>query len=100
MDCFVIAVPEVALGFALAAVGGRAVSTADQARAAWDEGRTSGAKVILVSEEAWVWLADELGAWQATGKFPLVVLVPPYSGPRTPGPSLATLIRQAVGIPV
>jgi vacuolar-type H+-ATPase subunit F/Vma7 len=96
MDCFVIAGPEVTLGFALAGVGGRAVATAEEARSAWVDASSAGARLVLVSEEVWAWLADDLS--QATA--PLVALVPPFAGPRNRGPSLGTLIRQAVGIPV
>ena len=96
----VIAGPELVVGFRFAGIPGTAVETRDQALAAWDGYRKTGVRVVLVSGEVYDLVADELGAWQSTGKFPLVGVVPRYRGSERPAKSLVSLVREAVGIPV
>ena len=111
MDFYIIGDPELVIAFRFAGIKGTAVSSADDALAAfrrmtegWDE--TAGmvmpgiekSRVLILTEEAASWAGDFLIKWQLSDQYPLIVEIPGMMG-RLPGhKSLVDSIREAIGI--
>jgi len=101
-EIYVIAEEELIIAFRMIGLEGAAVSGRDEAiiafRAAIDP--FSGCKMLILTEE----IADALGVdlvqWQLSGKYPLVVDIPPLSGTPVGHKSLVDAVRQAIGIKI
>lgn len=119
MDYFFIGEDELATAFRFAGVPGVAVSTADEARAAfrratrgWVEAAgaeipgaaaaigAEGCRVLVLTEEVADGLGDDLVEWQMSGRYPLVVELPGLSGRIEGRKTLVDSIRDAIGIRV
>ncbi|MDR2481868.1 MAG: V-type ATP synthase subunit F [Spirochaetaceae bacterium] len=119
MDYYFIGEDELLTAFRFAGVDGCAVSNADEALQAFtamtvrrkDAAAPSAdaasrrkepptCKILILSEQAAVWLRDELIQWQLSGEYPLVVEVPPLTGNVEGRKTLVESIREAIGIHV
>jgi V/A-type H+-transporting ATPase subunit F len=115
VDYYFIGDAELVTAFRFVGIDGKAVSGAEEARAAflritqgWDE--TAGAvlpsaapencRVLVLTEEAADWLGDELTQWQLSGRYPLVVEIPGTMGRLEGRKTLVDSIREAIGIRV
>ncbi|MDR1212015.1 MAG: ATPase V [Spirochaetaceae bacterium] len=112
MEYYFIGDPEILTGFRFAGVDGGAASGPDTALALFRKitsGRdpvtdavlpTGACKVLILTEEAAMWLGDELTAWQLSGRYPLVVEVPGTLGRIEGRGTLVDSIQKAIGIRV
>ena len=113
MDYFFIGEAELVTAFRFVGIQGQAVSSADEALAAfkkctqsWD--KTAGAvlpgmgncRVLIITEDTALWLGDDLNAWQLKGSYPLVVEIPGMLGHLPGRKTLVDSIREAIGVHV
>lgn len=93
---------ELAIAFRMIGVDCRSVSGRDAALNAFKAltSPSSGCRMLIVSEEISDALGEELIDWQLTGKYPLVVEIPPLSGTPEGHVSLVDAVRQAIGIKI
>jgi len=99
MKVLVIGHPEAVLGFSLAGVNGRAVTTAEQANAALDvalAGKDTG--IILVTHDIARMLHARVEELKLHSTIPLVVEIPSPEGVSENEPSLSEVVLKAIGI--
>jgi V/A-type H+-transporting ATPase subunit F len=99
MKVLVIGHQEAVLGFSLAGVGGRAVSTAEDADKALDEALASkDVGIILVTQDIAQMLQERVGDLKLHSTIPLVVEIPSPDGVPEDQPSLSEVVLKAIGI--
>lgn len=111
MEYYIIGEREIVLAFALVGVKGTYASNRNQALDAFNrvtgQGslisapvRTEIPKVLILTEDVSVMIAQEVSDWQIKGRFPLIVEIPGIQGKIIGKKSLTDSIREAVGIQV
>ncbi|GMO19144.1 MAG: V-type ATP synthase subunit F [Spirochaetaceae bacterium] len=101
MDYYFLGENELVMAFRFVGVQGREVTGADDAASAFSEITCSqSCKILILSEKIADLLGDTLVEWQLSGKYPLIVEVPPLEGHIEGRKSLTDLIREAIGIHV
>lgn len=99
MKVLVIGHPEAVLGFSLAGVGGRAVTTAEEADKALDEALASkDIGIILVTQDIAGMLQARVEDLKLHSTIPLVVEIPSPAGVPADQPSLSEIVLKAIGI--
>lgn len=103
MEYYFIGERELVLAFSLVGVAGTAVSTREQALAAfvWATEESHGEerpKILILSEQAASLLEQEVVACQMQVSRPLVVEIPGLQGRLKGKKSLTDLIREAIGM--
>jgi len=99
MKVLVIGHPEAVLGFSLAGVNGRAVTTADEANQALDEALISkDTGIILVTQDIAGMLQSRVEDLKLHSTIPLVVEIPSPAGVPEDQPSLSEVVLKAIGI--
>lgn len=99
MKVLVIGHPEAVLGFSLAGVSGRAVTTADEANQALDDalsGKETG--IILVTQDVAGQIPARMEQLKLRSTVPLVVEIPSPAGVGADEPSLSQVVLRAIGI--
>jgi len=99
MKVLVIGHPDAVLGFSLAGVDGRPVSTAEEADQALDEAfaaRDIG--IILVTQDVARLIYARVEDLKLHSTVPLVVEIPSPEGVSPDEPSLSELVLRAIGI--
>lgn len=102
MDYFFLGESELVTAFRFAGVDGKAVSSAGEAISAFTELTASEdvCNILILSEQISDWLGETLTSWQLSGKYPLIVEVPPFYGHTAGRKTLVDSIREAIGIHV
>ncbi|MBO7174127.1 MAG: V-type ATP synthase subunit F [Treponema sp.] len=103
MEYYFIGERELVLAFSLVGVAGTAVSTREQALAAfvWATEESHGEerpKILILSEQAASLLEQEVVACQMQVSRPLIVEIPGLQGRLKGKKSLTDLIREAIGM--
>ncbi len=99
MKVLVIGHPEAVLGFSLTGVGGRAVSTTEEADRALDEALASkDVGIILVTQDIAALLQARVEDLKLHSTVPLVVEIPSPAGVPADQPSLGEVVLKAIGI--
>ena len=99
MKVLVIGHPEAVLGFSLAGVSGRAVTTAEEADKALDEAFSSkDVGIILVTQDIASMLHARVEDLKLHSTVPLVVEIPSPAGVPADQPSLGEIVLKAIGI--
>jgi len=99
MKVLVIGHREAVLGFSLAGVGGRAVTTAEEADAALNEALASkDIGIILVTQDVAEMLKERVEHLKLHSTIPLVVEIPSPAGVPKYQPSLSEVVLKAIGI--
>lgn len=99
MKVLVVGHPDAVLGFSLAGVDGRPVSTAEEADQALDEAfaaRDIG--IILVTQDVARLIHARVEDLKLHSTVPLVVEIPSPEGVSPDEPSLSELVLRAIGI--
>lgn len=99
MKVLVIGHQEAVLGFSLAGVNGRAVSSAQEADKALDE--VLAAKdigIVLVTQDIAQLLPERIEHLKLHSTIPLVVEIPSPAGVPEDQPSLSEVVLKAIGI--
>jgi len=101
-EIYAIAEEELIIAFRMIGVEGTAVAGADQAREAFRRavGEPGEGRMLILTEDIADMLGEELIAWQLSGRYPLVVEIPPLSGPQPDHVRLVDAVRQAIGIKI
>ncbi len=95
----VIGHPEAVLGFSLAGVSGRAVSTAEEADQALDEALANKENgIVLVTQDVAKLVQARVENLKLRSTIPLVVEIPGPEGVPEGEPSLSELVLKAIGI--
>ena len=99
MKVLVIGHPEAVLGFSLAGVNGRAVTTAEEADQALNEALASkDIGIILVTQDIAGMLQERVEDLKLHSTIPLVVEIPSPAGVPEDQPSLSEVVLKAIGI--
>jgi len=99
MKILVIGHPDAVLGFSLAGVNGRAVTTAEDANRALDEALASkDIGIILVTQDVAGMLHSRVEHLKLHSTIPLVVEIPSPAGVPEDQPSLSEVVLKAIGI--
>ena len=99
MRVLVIGHPEAVLGFSLAGVNGRAVSTAEEADKALDEALANKENgIVLVTQDVAQLIQARVENLKLRSTIPLVVEIPGPAGVPEGEPSLSELVLKAIGI--
>ena len=99
MKVLVIGHPEAVLGFSLAGVHGRAVTTAEEADKALDEALASKENgIILVTQDVAQMVQARVEHLKLRSTIPLVVEIPSPAGVPEGTPSLSDIVLKAIGI--
>ena len=99
MKVLVIGHPEAVLGFSLAGVSGKAVTTAEGANQALDEALAAAdVGIILVTQDVAQLLQERVEDLKLHSTIPLVVEIPSPAGVPEDQPSLSELVLKAIGI--
>ena len=99
MKVLVIGHPEAVLGFSLAGVNGRAVTTAEEADRALDEALVAKEiGIILVTQDIAGMLQARVEDLKLHSTIPLVVEIPSPVGVSADQPSLSEIVLRAIGI--
>jgi vacuolar-type H+-ATPase subunit F/Vma7 len=101
-EIYVIAEEELVIAFRMIGLEGTAVSGRQDAAAAFRSAvdPASGCRMLVLTEEIADVLGSELVQWQLSGKYPLVVEIPPLTGAPAGHKSLVDAVRQAIGIKI
>ena len=99
MKVLVIGHPEAVLGFSLAGVHGRAVTTAAEADKALDEALASKENgIVLVTQDVAQMVQARVEHLKLRSTIPLVVEIPSPAGVPEGTPSLSDIVLKAIGI--
>jgi V/A-type H+-transporting ATPase subunit F len=99
MKVLVIGHPEAVLGFSLAGVHGRAVTTAEEADKALDEALASKENgIVLVTQDVAQMVQARVEHLKLRSTIPLVVEIPSPAGVPEDTPSLSDIVLKAIGI--
>jgi V/A-type H+-transporting ATPase subunit F len=99
MKVLVIGHPVAVLGFSLAGVNGRAVTTAEEADRALNEALASkDVGIILVTQDVAGMIQARVEDLKLHSTIPLVVEIPSPAGVSPDEPSLGEVVLRAIGI--
>jgi len=99
MKVLTIGHPEAVLGFSLAGVSGRAVTTAEEANQALDEALAArDIGIILVTQDVAGMIQSRVEDLKLHSTIPLVVEIPSPVGVSPDEPSLSEVVLRAIGI--
>jgi V/A-type H+-transporting ATPase subunit F len=99
MKVLVIGHPEAVLGFSLAGVNGRAVTTPEEADRSLDEALASkDVGIILVTQDVAGMIQARVEDLKLHSTIPLVVEIPSPAGVSPDEPSLSEVVLRAIGI--
>lgn len=99
MKVLVVGHPDAVLGFSLAGVGGKPVTTAEEANQALDEAFAgSDVGIILVTQDVARLIQARVEDLKLHSTVPLVVEIPSPEGVSPDEPSLSELVLRAIGI--
>ena len=99
MNYFVIGDEDSVLGFELAGVTGRAVSTPEEADAAFTEALEDHRNgIIIITEDAASAVREKVDRLLFSATFPLIVEIPGSRGGSGDRKDLKTLVNEAIGI--
>jgi V/A-type H+-transporting ATPase subunit F len=99
MKVLVIGHPEAVLGFSLAGVNGRTVTTAEEADQALSDALASkDVGIILVTQDVAQLLQERVEDLKLHSTVPLVVEIPSPAGVPEDQPSLSEVVLKAIGI--
>ena len=99
MKVLVLGHPEAVLGFSLAGVNGRAVTTAEEADRALDEGLGDhDTGIILVTQDVARLIQTRMDELKLRSTVPLVVEILSPEGLRPGEPTLSEVVLRAIGI--
>ncbi len=99
MKVYVIGNPQAVLGFSLVGISGRAATSAAEVNEALDD--VLAAKdvgVVLVTEDVARLIVSRMDNLKLHSTVPLIVEVPGPEGVRSDQPTLAEVVRRAIGI--
>ena len=101
-EIFVLAEEELVIAFRMIGVDGSAVAGADDALATFRRvtGASGECRMLILAEDIADMLGTELIDWQLSGRYPLVVEIPPLSGSQPDHVQLVDAVRQAIGIKI
>lgn len=101
-EIFVIAEEELVIAFRMIGVEGAAVLGAEDAQTAFRGavGASESCRMLILTEDIADMLGSELIDWQLSGRYPLVVEIPPLSGSSPDHVKLVDAVRQAIGIKI
>lgn len=108
MKFFIIGDRELVLAFRLAGIAGTVAETKDEVLEAFNRSTGKSAtspietvpKVLILTESCAALIENEELEWQKTGKFPLIVEIPPLDGHIEGKKTLTQAIREAIGVEV
>jgi vacuolar-type H+-ATPase subunit F/Vma7 len=101
VEFFVIGEEEIVLGFQFVGVQGTAAYTREEILEAFEEAvNRPEVRVLILTEDAALEIADRVMEWQLSGRYPLVVDIPGLEGHSPRRKTLLQSIREAVGISV
>jgi len=96
---FVIGDQDTVLGFGLVGVDGTTVSSATEARAAFDRAlEDSEIGIVVITEATASLIRPVVDRYVFTEDFPLIVEIPDRRGPDPNRPDMRSLVNQAIGI--
>jgi V/A-type H+-transporting ATPase subunit F len=99
MRVLVVGHPDAVLGFSLAGVDGKAVSTAEEAEQALNEALAArDVGIILVTQDVARLMQSRVEDLKLHSTIPLVVEIPSPEGVSADEPSLSELVLRAIGI--
>jgi V/A-type H+/Na+-transporting ATPase subunit F len=99
MKVLTIGHPEAVLGFSLAGVNGRAVTSAEEANQALDEALAAkDIGIILVTQDVAGMIQSRIENLKLHSTIPLVVEIPSPAGVSPDEPSLSAVVLRAIGI--
>jgi V/A-type H+-transporting ATPase subunit F len=99
MKVVVIGHPEAVMGFSLAGVNGRSVSTVAEANAALDEAlRARDNGLVLVTRDVAMLVQPRMEDLKLRSTLPLIVEIPSPEGIPQDEPSLGEIVLRAIGI--
>jgi V/A-type H+-transporting ATPase subunit F len=99
MRVLVVGHPDAVLGFSLAGVDGKAVSTAEEADKALDDALSArDVGIILVTQDVARLIQARVEDLKLHSTIPLVVEIPSPEGVSADEPSLSELVLRAIGI--
>ncbi|HEY5902934.1 MAG TPA: V-type ATP synthase subunit F [Anaerolineales bacterium] len=99
MRVLVVGHPDAVLGFSLAGVDGKAVSTAEEADKALDDALSArDVGIILVTQDVARLVQARVEDLKLHSTIPLVVEIPSPEGVSADEPSLSELVLRAIGI--
>ena len=99
MKVLVVGHPDAVLGFSLAGVPGKAVSTAEEADRALDEAfAAKDVGIILVTQDVARLIQARVEDLKLHSTVPLVVEIPSPEGVPEDEPSLSELVLRAIGL--
>lgn len=101
-EIFAIAEEELIIAFKMIGIEGLAVTGAEDARAGFHDATAAQGmcRMLILTEDIADMLGPELIDWQLSGKYPLVVEMPPLSGSLPDHVRLVDAVRQAIGIKI
>jgi V/A-type H+-transporting ATPase subunit F len=101
-EIFVIAEEELVIAFRMIGVEGEAATGSESAQTAFRRVMDSPGecKMLILAEDIADMLGSELIDWQLSGRYPLVVELPPLSGSIPGHIQLGDAVRQAIGIKI
>ena len=101
MHYFAIGDDFTVMGFSLAGVKGRAVSSAEEARTAFDNALADPELgILIITERVADLIRPRVDELVFSEQFPLVLEIPDRSGPLEGKPTMRELVHRAIGIPV
>ena len=101
MGFFVIGEEEIVIGFQFVGIPGRAVYTKEETLEAFEEAiALNTVKVLILTEEASLRIAERVKEWQFSGLYPLLVEIPGLEGHAPQRKTLLQSIREAIGVNV
>ena len=99
MKFYVIGDKDTVLGFKLAGVGGKIVSTPEETKEALEEAfQMEDMGVIIIPERLASSIREEVDQYVYKTTFPLIIEIPDRLGPMEGRPAIRDLIRAAVGV--
>jgi V/A-type H+-transporting ATPase subunit F len=99
MRVLVVGHPDAVLGFSLAGVNGKPVSTAEEANEALDQAFAArDVGIILVTQDVARLIQSRVEDLKLHSTVPLVVEIPSPEGVSEDEPSLSELVLRAIGI--
>ncbi len=101
MKLLVIGHPEAVLGFSLVGVGGRVATSATEANQALDVAlSTPDVGIILVTQDVSGMIGARMDELKMHSTVPLVVEIPGPGGTPPGAPSLADMVKRAIGVKI
>jgi len=101
-EIFVLAEEELVIAFRMIGVDGTAAAGPDDALATFRRvtDASEECRMLIISEDIADMLGTELIEWQLSGRYPLIVEIPPLSGSLPGHVQLVDAVRQAIGIKI